>query len=246
MLNYLDDHISTDKMYANVYARHCELLYRLALLNYVEAFERFLKNLAAACIDLLAPYLQDDRYREFAADAGLVIAHFYEGTPGKALTESDTWFRFDKINDAFRQLLKDPFLNDPWQDFLFPGPKHPPQDQREFTTSLAILWQIRHTIAHNTGSITIADSRKLSLLSGEKVSHGVQLSPNFDDLRFVKRFLTELGDATNERIAKRIETISTQLHQQSPALFSAKQVADEISRLFQTVLTVNTVVGQIA
>ena len=64
-------------------AKHMGHLRRLVLANLIETFERFIKELAAVCIDQLASFVTDDRYNTFTAKGNEIIAHFEAGSIGK-------------------------------------------------------------------------------------------------------------------------------------------------------------------
>lgn len=152
LLGYIDAHIDPATVYPVVYNRHLGHLRRMVLAELIQSFVRFLKELATVCVDQLAPYILDDRFDAFAPKRAEQIAAFVTaGSIGRALCESDTWINNGTINDRFRSLLKAPFGAD-WE-FLFPGPGQGPGPQMERAATLAILWQIRHNLAHNVGVI---------------------------------------------------------------------------------------------
>jgi hypothetical protein len=139
LLKYLEDHIDQRAVYPRVYARHFGQLQRMILGDMFGSFERFLKELAAACIDVLAPYTADDRFDQFFPKrAGQLSAFVSAGSLGKALCESDTWLNNRSINDRFRMLLKEPFGN-AWES-LFPERNQNPAAERERAATLAVLW----------------------------------------------------------------------------------------------------------
>lgn len=241
LIKYLDDHISTQPVYSAVYDGHLTNLHRMVLVSLVEAFERFIKEVAVVCVDAIAPYSIDDRFDNFRSSGGTVAAQFSAGSVGKALCESDTWLSNSAINDRFRQILK-PHFGDSWES-LFPHDNQPPVAERERAKSLAILWQVRHNITHNTGFLTDSDARRLTLMVKAEVESGKTLSPTLRDLRYVKRFLFETADHTNNRIGKRLAILLSELHMDNPMLFVPQDVADSVSVCFQQPLTVAGAVG---
>lgn len=84
LLRYLDEHLASTGVSGSVYADHMSHLRRMALVSLVEAFERFLKELAAVCIDALVRHVGDDRFDEFSAKGGQLAFHLAAGTIGKA------------------------------------------------------------------------------------------------------------------------------------------------------------------
>ena len=88
LIKYVDDHIPAAKVYRAAYDRHMELQRRMVLVSLVEGFERFLKELAIVCVDHLASYAYDDRYKEFSASGNDLAMHFEAASIGKAMCES--------------------------------------------------------------------------------------------------------------------------------------------------------------
>lgn len=242
LIDYIDDHIDPQTVHAAVYDRHLGHLRRMALAELLEAFERFLKELASACVDFLAPYTLDDRFDEFIPKRGEQIAAFVTaGSVGKALCEADTWINNKTINDRFRALLKTAFGAD-WE-FLFPEANQPPVAERDRAKTLAILWQIRHNLAHNVGVLTHSDSMKFRLLLQGPVAADRRLSPTSQDLRYVKRFLSETAIHTNQRVGLRLAQLLEEFHLADPALFDGQSKANEVSRRFAFSVTIHGHVG---
>ena len=52
-------------LYPSVLSRHLIRLNSMMLVNLIESFERFLKELAAVCVDQLAEFVLDKRFDEF-------------------------------------------------------------------------------------------------------------------------------------------------------------------------------------
>jgi hypothetical protein len=238
LIKYIDDHIDSQVVYQAVYDRHVGHLRRMVLAELIESFERFLKELATGCADHLAPYTLDERFDEFAPKRAEQIAAFVTaGSIGKALCESDTWINNDTINKRFRSLLKIPFGAD-WE-FLFPGPGQGPAVERERAATLAILWQIRHNLAHNVGVMTHSDSMKFRLLIRGPVAADRRLAPTTEDLRYVKRFLSETATHTNERVGTRLAELLGTFHVADPTLFDAQTIADQVSQRFTFPVTIH-------
>jgi hypothetical protein len=80
----------------------------MVLLSLVEAFERFIKETAALCIDHIGPLILDDRLKEFKLTGNTLAAHFTEKSLGKSLCESDTWLDCKEIDERFRRILSLP------------------------------------------------------------------------------------------------------------------------------------------
>ena len=138
-------------------------------------------------------------------------------------------------------MLKSHFGN-PW-DYLFPNEKQNPSSERDRASTLAILWQVRHNITHNTGVLTDSDARRVTLMVRAKVNSGDTLNPDLFDLRYVKRFLVEIADHTNNRIGQRLAELLTERHQDDSTLFVPQELAASISSSFQQSLTIDGCTG---
>ncbi len=241
LIKYIDDHIATQSVYRASYDRHMSLLNRMVLVSLVEAFERFIKETAVVCVDAIAPFTIDNRFDQFSPTGGSLAAQFNAGSIGKAMCESDTWLSNQAINERFRYILK-PHFGEPWEH-LFPNEKQQPSVERDRSGTLAILWQVRHNVTHNTGVLTDSDARRLTLLVKKEVSSGSTLNPDLSDLRYVKRFLVETANRTNNRIGTRLAGLLTERHQDDPTLFPPTKLADSISSSFQQSLTISGFVG---
>ena len=239
LLRYVHDNFKKLSLSKTALNSHLAQLNSMLLIHLIESFERLLKELAAVCVDVLAPCILDDRFNVFRLQGSALAAHFEEETIGKSLCESSTWLDCDEINDRFRKLLKDPFTDG--GDFtLFK--KHPAASRARYDT-LSLVWQLRHTMVHNVGVITHSDAVKLRLFARENVQAKEVLSPTKDDLRYLKRFLDETAAECNKQIGDRLAELLTTLHQDNPSLFAPRDIADQISRVFGFALTVDGVVG---
>jgi hypothetical protein len=172
---YLDRKIRTTGHYPAVLNRHMDQLNMMILVHQIESLERFFKDLAALCVDRLAPCVPDDRLNAFSASGGVLAAHLAVGSLGKALFESTLWLDCKEIRARFANLLgpMDGGANwamDAHYEVFGPYPisrrrasaAHPRSPAGTGTfESLDLLWQIRHTIIHNLGVITQSDALKL-------------------------------------------------------------------------------------
>jgi hypothetical protein len=210
----------------------------MILVNLVETFERYLKEVAAACVDCLARYVLDDRFNAFRVQGSVLAVHFDADTLGHSLCESATWLDSDEVNDRFRRLLADPF--EPGNFLLFPKQ---PVIERERYETLNIVWQLRHTIVHNVGVVTQSDAIKFRLLVRSPVSAMQVLAPTRDDIRFLKRFLDETAGRCNRRIGERLAELLTGILAGDPGLFVAQEMADAITRTFGFILTIAGAAG---
>ncbi len=162
---------------------------------------------------------------------------------GKALCESDTWLSNETINKRFRSLLKVPFGAD-WE-YLFPGPDQQPAAERERAATLALLWQIRHNLSHNVGAITHSDAMKFRMLVRGPVVAERRLFPAEEDIRYVKRFLSETATHTNQRVGTRLAWLLEGFHAADSSLFDPQAKANEVSRCLAFPVTIHGHVGVI-
>ena len=236
-LAYVERSFGFRETYPAVAGRHLTRLYGMALISLIENFERFLKELAAECIDVLAPAVADDRFGVFERiQAATVAAHFGADTLGKALCESSTWLDCEEINKRFRRLLSDPFQTGDF--YLFPRSKQAPVAECWRYEPMAIIWQLRNTAVHNVGAITQSDSVKLRLLAREAVTAPRLLAPERNDLRYLKRFLDDTANSCNRRVGIRLAELLTLLCAQAPALIDPQPTADRLAANFQLPLAV--------
>jgi hypothetical protein len=238
LLQYVGRNLADPSLYATVRDGHVRHLNSMALVNYIEAFERFLKETAACCVDILAAFVLDDRFDEFRIQGSSLAAHFNSDTLGRALCESATWLECKQVNDRFRKLLADPFEPGDFQLF-----RRTPRSEEERYNTLRLIWQLRHSVVHNVGVITQSDAIKLRLMAKQAVSSPRVLRPTRDDLRYLKRFLDEVAELSNKRVGTRLAELLTQIHADDPTLFDAHVVANELARLFGFKLSVAGVNG---
>ena len=221
---------------------HMARLQGMILVNMIETFERYLKEVAAACVDCLARYVLDDRFNAFRVQGSALAAHFGTETLGRSLCESATGLDCDEINDRFRKLLADPFQKE-GRFHLFPRQNQDPASERWRFETLSIVWQLRHTVVHNVGVITQSDAIKLRLLVRTLVPSMQVLSPTRNDIHYLKRFLTETAQASNHRIGARLAELLSTIHAGNSALFVPQEMADRLTRTFGFVLPIAGVPG---
>jgi len=229
-------------LYKAVLQRHLTRLNAMLLVSIIENFERFLKEIAAACVNHLAHFVLDDRFNEFKIQGSALAVHFGTETLGESLCESSTWLDCGEINDRFRKLLADLF--EPGTFYLFPkkGQQQPVEEQWRYET-LSIVWQIRHSVVHNVGVITQSDAIKLRLLTKQQIESPRILAPTRDDLKCLKRFLDETAEICNRRVGERLAQLLTSIHTSNPGLFNPQYAPTRISRTFETALAVPGVTG---
>lgn len=238
LLLYVERNFGQLPLQPAVLRRHMSRVHGMIVVNLVETFERYLKEVAAACVDRLARHVLDDRFNAFRVQGSSLAAHFGTDTLGRSLCESATWLDCGEVNERFRRLLADPFESGEF--FVFP--KQPEVEQTRYNT-LSLIWQIRHTIVHNVGVITQSDAIKLRLLARSPVMHLQMLAPTRDDLRYMKRFLDEAAERTNSRIGARLADLLTLVHSEDPSLFVSQDIADELTRTFGFSLIVDGTAG---
>ena len=209
--------------------RHMHRLHIMTLLSLVGAFERFLKEVAAVCIDQVGQLVLDDRLDVFNLKGDAFAAHFDAGTMGKSLCESSTWLDCDQINKRFKKILADPFKDGAFQ--LFPKNAPPPQSDRK--RLVEIVFQLRHSIVHNAAVITESDALKFRLLTRALIVGSRVLWPSKGDVWYVKLFLDQTVDELNAEIGDRLAILMTTLHADDPNLMDPATKAQELADLFR-------------
>jgi hypothetical protein len=242
-LAYVERAIAQVPRYQAVVDRHFSRLYAMALVNLVETFERFLKEVAGECVDCLANFIMDDRFDIFKIQGSGLASHLEAGTLGKSLCESATWLDCEEINKRFRALLADPFQVGGGFFHLFPKPSQQPDAERWRFEPMNVVWQIRHTAVHNVGVITQSDAVRLRLWAKEPVAAPRMIAPTRNDLTYLKRFLDETADACNQRIGERLGQLLSTILAVTPTLFVPQEMADRVTAIFRRPLPVAGVIG---
>jgi hypothetical protein len=225
LLLYIDRNVRRANVYPTVAEKHLARFRGMVLLSLIEAFERFLKELAGVCVDHVVSYVLDnsDRLSQLHARPADLAAHFASKSLGRGLCEGDTWLDCDEINKRFRRLLAEPFEKGGFEFF----PKANKAD-RDRIRVIETLWQLRHTLAHNLGMITRSDAAKLRLLVKANIDAPTVLSPKGADLWYVKNYLDGITEWSNGRVATALTDLLTELHKNDPTLFDPQARADEL------------------
>lgn len=187
--DYFGHKVTESDRYPEIGEEHLTSLDAMLVVHFVEAFERFLKEIAAICVDHLAPCVLDDRFDDFFTLKGSVLAaHFGAESVGASLCESSTWTDCKTVNDRFRKMLATPFESKQGDFYVFPSQGQAPADERFRHEHMMLIWQLRHTLVHNLGLVTKSDAIKLSLLVKANVEPRKLLRPTKDDLRHISSF----------------------------------------------------------
>src|SRR5438132_2536168 len=241
-LGYVERLVAERDRYQSVVDRHLGRLYGMALVNLVETFERYLKEVAAECVDRLADLVLENRFNEFTVHGASFASHFGSGSAGKALCESSVWLNCKEINDRFRKLLSDPLK--PGTFYLFPKEAgQQPGAQIWRYELITLIWQIRNTSVHNVGVITRSDAVKLRVLAKTPVDAPTMLVPTKTDLRWLKTFLDETTADCNSRIGTRLAELLTTIHAESGGPFQPQEMANLVSAAFRNPLQVAGAMG---
>ena len=236
-LDYLERKTKLSPSSPAIADRHLGRLRQMALVSLIENLERFLKELAAECIDVIAPLTVDDRLDAFRVDGSAIAGHFGTDTLGRALCEAGTWLDCKTVNDRFRNLLSDasPTLPILPNFILFP---QQPADERARRDTLELVWQLRHTVVHNVGVITQSDAVKLRVLSKRTIESLQILMLIRTDIQYLNRFLDETAQWCNLRVGARLAEILTRIHGEDSTIFDPAERAAHLAMRFQTRVTV--------
>lgn len=216
---------------------HMSRLHSMVMLSLLAAFERLIKELAAACVDHVGRLVLDDRLDVFKIDGSTLAAHFSTDTLGRALCESETWMDCDKTNEKFKKLLARP-SGQGGAFWLLPAERNSRGDGWRHET-VSLLWQLRHDLAHNVGVITQSDAHTLTLLAKAPIPAPRVLKPRKADVWYVKMFLDSTAKLLNRRVADQLALVLTELHQSNSALFNPSARAQELANQFRHQLTVS-------
>jgi hypothetical protein len=242
-LGYVERLVAERVRYRGVVDRHLGRLRGMALVNLIEALERFLKEAAAECVDCVAGLVLDDRFDVFNKIQGSTLAsHFGAGSVGKALCESSTWIDCEEINKRFRNILADPFEAGNFYVFPKAGNQQPVTGQWRYDV-MSLVWQMRHTSVHNVGVITQSDAVKMRVLAQLQVDAPRLLVPSRTNILWLKMFLDDTAEDCNSRIGTRLADLFTKLHERTPALVDPLATANRLSAIFRFPLVVATVAG---
>lgn len=237
---YFARNVQRANIYQTAYERHAARLRSMVLLSVIESFERYLKEVAAICVDHITPLVLDDRdrFKEFTLKPSGIAGHFSDHSLGRALCEGQTWLDCDEIEKRFRRLLADPFDQGNFKIF---GQPNGPDAWRANTADT--LFQLRHVITHNISVITRSDAAKLRLLVKGNVDAPRILSPTESDVRSAKRFLDDTVSLVNHRVAHRLAELLTKIYGDNPSAFVPHERADLVTDQFSLVVTVAGAVG---
>jgi hypothetical protein len=100
LLLYIERNFKRLPLQSTALRTHMARLHGMILVNLIESFERYLKEVAAACVDCLAQYVLDDRFNAFRVLGSALAAHFGTETLGRSLCESATWLDCEEINET--------------------------------------------------------------------------------------------------------------------------------------------------
>ena len=239
LLVYFDRNLNAASVYRASLNRHMQNLRVMVALTLVEAFERFLKEAAAVCIDQVGTIILDDRLDRFTGKGSNLAWHFTNtGSLGSVLCESLTWCDCGDANDRFRDILSDPYQTGTF--YIFPKQQHQPAALRNKHELMSIVWQLRHSIAHNGGVITASDAYKLRMLSQSPVLGNRRFEPTDGDVWYLKLFLDETAENINREVGARLAVLLTTVHGRDVTLFDAGTKAQEIANLFRHAATIST------
>ena len=236
LLKYVERNLQKTRVYAGPFDRHMQNLRVMVLLSLAEAFERFLKELAAACIDQVGSLILDDRLDVFQVKGSIIASHFEAERLGTALCESQTWCDCDQANRRFKRILADPHTDGKF--YVFPQRNQEPQSLRGKHELMSIVWQIRHAIVHNRGVLTASDAHRLRVLCRRPIVGARRFQPTNGDVWYVKLFLADMATAVNREVAACLAKLLTTLHASDSTLFNAAAKAQELADTFQNSSTV--------
>ena len=187
----------------------------LVAVGLIEAFERLIKEMLAACIDVLAPLASDDRFEKLSSvSLHVMIAHVETGSVGRAMAESQMFSESKRIREVFGQLLKDPDKTNMWEVFPAERPDPAkPRDPDELSRKdlLDVVLQLRHSIVHNLGVLTKSDALKLGLKSRTVIDAPRKFWLDQADALALKLFVYETAKLLHDHISDRLAHLESEL-----------------------------------
>lgn len=240
-VDYLIELKKKTPVYDKGFERHLKAISSLAFFQIVAAFERLLKELAAICVDEVAPLCTDDRLSGFAIRGEDAAPHVLDQTIGRALCESQLWHNIDDVVKRFKKVLADNSeIIKPWKPHefkLFDVDLKSPSLRGEIK-SLKVMFQVRHTIAHNLGTLTRSDAGKLQRILGQRIDSPKELDIDRKHVYYLQQFLSPLATEINQLIADRLGQVLTQFQSTSPSLIDHLGRSKALAKLFQVSFTI--------
>jgi hypothetical protein len=230
MVDYFINLKRKTSVYEAGFLNHLKGISSLAFFQVIAAFERFLKELAAECIDQVAPVCTDNRLKDFSIEGVDAFPHFRDQTLGRGLCEGLLWHNVEEVNNRFKTVLR---------SVVHPNPVFTlfddkvPNGLRSDTQTLRIIFQLRHTIAHNVGILTRSDASKLERLLNRRLSSPRELDIDRKHVFYLQQFLAALADELNKVIADRLGLVLTEFHTVSSHLIDPSAKAQELASTFQ-------------
>lgn len=219
--------------------RHLGRVRQMALVSLVESLERFFKELAAVCVDELAPVTADARFDKLSISGGSLVGHYGARTLGQAMCETQVWTDCDDINRRFKALLG-PTLSalgaKGVKEFILL--ETATSDEKTRYTTLQLVWQLRHSVVHNVGVITRSDAVKLGVLAKRRIEAPRLLVPTEADTRNLVRFLEQSADFCNRRVCGQLTDLLTRIHADDPTLVDPAERARYLADTFRVPVTV--------
>lgn len=238
-LNFLSRKAAAGRPAQRVVADHLGRVRQMALVSLIENLERFFKDLAAVCVDVLAPVTADDRFDKLTVTGTALVGHYDARTLGRAMCETQVMTDCGEINKRFKALIA-PLHPAPGRkgvtDFVLLEARTADEDARYAT--LQLVWQLRHTVVHNVGVVTRSDAVKLRVLAKCAVEAPRLLVPTEDDPRNLVRFLEQVADFCNNRVCGQLAGVLTQIHAGDPTLIDPAERARYLADTFRVPVTV--------
>ncbi len=225
-------------VYRKGFDRHLKAVSSLAFFQIVAAFERFLKDLAAVSVDELAPLCTDDRLSDFKISGEDAAPHFIAKTIGRALCETQMWHSVGDVSVRFRKILGGEPLTNP-QLLHFHLFHDTAGIFKQEVKTLKVMFQIRHTIAHNLGTLTRSDAGKLQRILGVRIDSPKELDIDSKHVLYLRQFLSPLVKRINQAVADRLGLVLSQFQVASPSLIDHAARSKELAKRFQVPFSIS-------
>lgn len=236
--NYFDGVIErTPETRSAISSGHLRTVRTQALLGFVSAFERYLKEVAAVCVDVMSPLVIDDRFDVFAFKGAAAAGHFEASTLGAALCEGSTWLDIKDVNKRFRRLLAKPGTDGQFH-LLGKSATDATDSPRREQSTIDFLFQVRHTIAHNCGLLTRSDAASLSKHHPQPLEAPGYLEPQTRHLIYARYFLQPLVTDCDDAVFKELNRcLRWHLAENPAAQFDADKAKARVKSAFLQIAT---------
>lgn len=161
------------------YAQYLWYLRKLLLLDIINSFETFYKNIAIDIANILTIYIDEIKVKGSVEKSLILKAS--DSDIINLIFESDLYHSISSINDItnvfFQYCSSKQFYSNDMRTENCTKKIRCKND----INKINLVFQIRHTLSHNNGFVTVSDAKKIKVLSGKvKEKETIDPSKNID------------------------------------------------------------------